>query len=89
MAAKFGVGQKVKFTSALDEQGCEEYPQFKQYIGKTGTIIEVFNFPHPHIAEDLVDGRDMGEAPEYYLYTVQLGSQKLEAVPEKYLVAAD
>jgi hypothetical protein len=89
MAAKFGVGQKVKFTSVPDEQGCEKYPQFKQYIGKTGTIIKVFNTPHPHIAEDLVDGRDMGEAPECYLYLVQLGSEKLEAVPEECLVAAD
>jgi hypothetical protein len=89
MAAKFGEGQKVKFTSALDEQGCESYPQFKQYIGKIGTIIQVSNFPHPHIAEDLVDGRDMGEPAEYYLYAVQLGSEKLEAVPEECLVAAD
>jgi hypothetical protein len=88
MAAKFGVGQKVKFTSALDEQGCEKCQEFKQYIGKTGIIISVFNAPYV-AAEKLVDGRDMGEASECYLYLVQLGSQKPEAIPEECLVADD
>lgn len=86
MAAKFGVGQKVKLTSALNEQGYEKYLEFKQYIGKTGTIIEVFNVPY--VVENLVKGRDMGEPAEHYLYAIQLGSKKLAAVPEECLTAS-
>jgi hypothetical protein len=89
MAAKFGKGQKVRFTSALDEQGCEKCQEFKQYVGKTGTIIDVYNTPYTHVAEKLVEGRDMGEATECYSYLVQLGSETLEAVPEECLVTAD
>ena len=86
MAAKFGVGQKVKLTSALDEQGYEKCQEFKQYIGKTGTIVELFNFPY--VVENLVEGRDMGEPAEHYLYAIQLGSEKLGAVPEECLTAS-
>lgn len=88
MAAKFGKGQKVKFTSTLDEQGCEKCQEFRQYVGKTGTIIDVSNAPRTD-AENLVDARDMGEPAEHYFYAVQLGSEKLYPVLEECLVAAD
>lgn len=87
MAAKFGLGQKVKFVTALDENENKMYPAFEQYIGKVGIVTDSFNVPH--IAENLIEGRDMGEPKASYLYVVHVGSKKLGAVPEECLVASD
>jgi len=87
MVAKFGPGQKVAFVTVLNENGNKKYPIFEQYVGKVGTVIDSFNVPH--IVEDLIEGRDMGEPEACYVYAIRVGSEKLEAVPEEYLVATD
>jgi len=87
MVAKFGPGQKVEFISVLNENGNKRYPIFEQYVGKAGTVIDSFNVPH--IVEDLIEGRDMGEPKACYVYAMQVGSKKLGAVPEECLAAAD
>ncbi len=87
MAAKFGPDQKVKFVTVFDENENEMYPAFQRYIGKVGTVIDSFNIPH--IVEDLIEGKDMGEPKACYVYAIQVGSQKLGAVPEECLVVSD
>jgi hypothetical protein len=82
--AKYQDGERVKVIRVFDDCGYEKFPEFNQYIGKFGNIIQSHK-----IGFGGIPGTNKVELPDSsFIYTVTINNNKIE-MPEDILQSAN
>ncbi len=82
--AKYHDGERVKIIRVLNNCGYEKFPEFNQYIGKFGNIIQSHK-----IGFGGIQGTKKVELPESpFVYTIDIDDSRIE-MPEDILKPAN